>query len=99
MVDNGFRIKSVDVEDVPAARASWHAGTLRLLPHTARIGNYVIEGHVPAADIKRLLKEQPRAIVRRPGMRGLSGHGKRPEAALRRPRDRQGREAGVFAKH
>ena len=30
--------------------------------HTARIGNYVIEGHVPAADIRRLLAEQPQAL-------------------------------------
>ena len=30
--------------------------------HTAKVGNYVVEGHVPAADIQRLLKEKP-AIV------------------------------------
>jgi hypothetical protein len=30
--------------------------------HTAKIGGYVIEGHVPAEDIQRLLKEKP-AIV------------------------------------
>ena len=30
--------------------------------HTARIGNYVVEGHVPAEDIARMLKEKP-AIV------------------------------------
>lgn len=29
--------------------------------HTAEIGGYVIEGHVPADDIKRLLQERPRA--------------------------------------
>jgi len=29
--------------------------------HTAEIGGYVIEGHVPAADIKRLLEEKPNA--------------------------------------
>ncbi len=29
--------------------------------HTARIGNYFIEGHVPAEDIKLLLKEMPKA--------------------------------------
>jgi len=29
--------------------------------HTAEIGGYVIEGHVPAREIKRLLKENPRA--------------------------------------
>lgn len=27
--------------------------------HTAIVGNYVVEGHVPAAEIKRLLREQP----------------------------------------
>lgn len=27
--------------------------------HTAKVGGYVIEGHVPASDIKRLLKERP----------------------------------------
>lgn len=29
--------------------------------HTAEIGGYVVEGHVPAADIKRLLTEKPDA--------------------------------------
>lgn len=37
--------------------------------HTARIGGYAIEGHVPAADIKRLLEEKPDAIgLAVPGM-------------------------------
>jgi len=31
--------------------------------HTAKISGYVIEGHVPAADVKRLLKEKPTDIV------------------------------------
>lgn len=30
--------------------------------HTGEIGGYAIEGHVPAADIRRLLEEQPEAI-------------------------------------
>ena len=30
--------------------------------HTAAVGGYVIEGHVPARDINRLLAEQPRAL-------------------------------------
>lgn len=29
--------------------------------HTAEIGGYVVEGHVPAGDIRRLLRERPRA--------------------------------------
>ena len=37
--------------------------------HTTRIGGYAIEGHVPAADIKRLLEEKPNAIgLAVPGM-------------------------------
>jgi hypothetical protein len=37
--------------------------------HTAKIEGYVIEGHVPAADIERLLSEKPKAIgLSVPGM-------------------------------
>jgi hypothetical protein len=37
--------------------------------HTAKIGPYVIEGHVPAPDIKRLVAEQPDALgLAVPGM-------------------------------
>jgi hypothetical protein len=34
--------------------------------HTAEVGGYTIEGHVPAEDIQRLLRERPK------GVRGLS---------------------------
>lgn len=37
--------------------------------HTARVGDYVIEGHVPAADIARLLREKPEVVgLAVPGM-------------------------------
>ncbi len=37
--------------------------------HTAQVGGYAIEGHVPARDIHRLLKERPKAIgLAVPGM-------------------------------
>src|SRR3954469_4063099 len=37
--------------------------------HTATVNGYVIEGHVPAADIKRLLKERPSVVgLAVPGM-------------------------------
>ncbi len=53
--------------------------------HTARIGRYALEGHVPVADIRRLLKEQPDAIglavpgmpVGSPGMDGPEYEGRR----------------------
>ncbi|MCF6292887.1 MAG: hypothetical protein L3J04_05775 [Robiginitomaculum sp.] len=37
--------------------------------HTANVDGYIVEGHVPAADIRRLLKERPDAIgIGVPGM-------------------------------
>ena len=37
--------------------------------HTAQVGGYLIEGHVPAPDIKRLLKEKPKLMgLAVPGM-------------------------------
>jgi hypothetical protein len=50
--------------------------------HTGELAGYVLEGHVPAAAIKRLLAEKPKAIgVAVPGMPGGSpGMGGTPEA-------------------
>jgi len=53
--------------------------------HTARVGGYVIEGHVPVREIRRLLHEQPKAIgltvpgmvVGSPGMDGPSYKGRK----------------------
>jgi hypothetical protein len=37
--------------------------------HTALVGGYVVEGHVPAREVRRLLKEKPTAIgIAAPGM-------------------------------
>lgn len=37
--------------------------------HTALVGGYVVEGHVPADDIRRLLSERPKAVgIAVPGM-------------------------------
>jgi hypothetical protein len=37
--------------------------------HTGKIGGYVIEGHVPASDIKKLVAERPEAVgLTVPGM-------------------------------
>ena len=38
--------------------------------HTARVAGYVVEGHVPAREIKRLLREKPDALgLAVPGMK------------------------------
>jgi hypothetical protein len=56
---NGFKVVLHDVDDVPAARKMLGMPDQYGSCHTARAGQYLIEGHVPAADIKRLLKERP----------------------------------------
>lgn len=58
---NGFTVKAINVEDPGAYRDK--AGIPRELGscHTGIVNGYAIEGHVPAADIKRLLAEKPKA--------------------------------------
>lgn len=69
MKRNGFTVKVRDVHDVPAARKQLGMPDRIGSCHTAKLGAYVIEGHVPAADIRRLLKEKPKAIgLAAPGM-------------------------------
>jgi len=59
---NGFQVSIREVNDVPAARKKLGMPDRLGSCHTARVGDYVIEGHVPAADIQRLLKENPKAL-------------------------------------
>lgn len=59
---NGFQVQTHNVNDVPAARKKLGMPDRLGSCHTAKIGGYVIEGHVPAADIRRLLKEKPKAL-------------------------------------
>lgn len=59
---NGFAVQVHDVGDVPAARKKLGMPDELGSCHTAKVGNYVVEGHVPAADIQRLLKERPKAL-------------------------------------
>ncbi|QNM82820.1 DUF411 domain-containing protein [Sphingomonas sabuli] len=65
----GFDVKVSVVDDVtPAARKLGVPDRLRSC-HTSQIGGYVIEGHVPAADVKRLLASKPDAVgIAVPGM-------------------------------
>ena len=58
----GFDVRTHDVNDVPAARQRLGMPERFASCHTAKVGGYVVEGHVPAADIRRLLKEKPKAI-------------------------------------
>lgn len=59
---NGFQVSTHDVADVPAQRKKLGMPDRLGSCHSAKVAGYVIEGHVPAADIRRLLKEKPKAI-------------------------------------
>ncbi|MBL8470813.1 MAG: DUF411 domain-containing protein [Rhodocyclaceae bacterium] len=58
----GFEVRTHEVTDVPAARKNLGMPDRFGSCHTAKVAGYVIEGHVPAADIRRLLTEKPRAL-------------------------------------
>lgn len=62
MTRAGFRPKVIELEDLAPIRAR-HGVPFRLSScHTALVGGYVVEGHVPAADVLKLLKEKPKAL-------------------------------------
>jgi len=73
MEANGFKATVFNMPETSAER------TRRGVPanlgscHTAAVGRYAIEGHVPAADVKRLLREKPEIVgLSAPGMPAAS---------------------------
>ncbi|MCB1960838.1 MAG: DUF411 domain-containing protein [Rhodocyclaceae bacterium] len=65
----GFAVK--EVPSAQMAQIKRQLGVPETLGscHTAQVGQYIVEGHVPAADVKRLLAEAPA------GARGLAAPG------------------------
>lgn len=59
--ENGFTVNTHDVGNKEARARAGISPTLGSC-HTALIDGYAIEGHVPAKDIIRLLKERPKAV-------------------------------------
>jgi hypothetical protein len=83
----GFAPTSENVADITAVKDKYGVPPQTRSCHTALIGGYVIEGHVPAADIQRLLKEKPKiAGLAVPGMPigspGMEGPNPRPYDVL-----------------
>jgi len=83
---NGFEVKVHETGNA-AARKELGMPDRYGSCHTARVGGYAIEGHVPAREVHRLLKEKPAALglavpgmpVGSPGMDGPE-YGKRRDA-------------------
>lgn len=69
LVKHGFRVTAKDSEDMTAVKAGLGVPPALNSCHTGLVNGYIIEGHVPAADIKRLLVEKPKvAGLAVPGM-------------------------------
>ena len=65
----GFSATVTDAEDMAAIKTKYGVPNQAWSCHTAIVDGYVVEGHVPSADVQRLLKERPRAVgIAVPGM-------------------------------
>jgi hypothetical protein len=66
---NGFPVKTQDLDDLGPVKARHAVPRALHSCHTALVEGYVVEGHVPADVIDRLLRERPRiAGIAVPGM-------------------------------
>jgi hypothetical protein len=66
---NGFDAKVQDLQDTAPIRTKLGVPVQFASCHTAQVGRYVIEGHIPADSVHRLLKERPNVVgLAVPGM-------------------------------
>jgi hypothetical protein len=74
----GFPVRIIETSDLQPVKARLGVPTSLASCHTAEVAGYVVEGHVPASAVTRLLREKPKAIglalagmpVGSPGMEG-----------------------------
>ena len=100
----GFAPKVVELEDLAPVRATHGIPFSLSSCHTGLVGGYVVEGHVPPADVVRLLRERPKGLglvvpgmpIGSPGCSMPGGATERFETLLLL--DRAGRTR-VFATH
>lgn len=63
LVANGFAPSVTDTGNMTAIRTRYKVPAKLTSCHTAVIGGYVIEGHIPAGDIRKLLARKPKGVV------------------------------------
>ncbi|MCA1585360.1 MAG: DUF411 domain-containing protein [Acidobacteria bacterium] len=87
MADAGFKVRVTDLADHELDQLKAKSGVPAQTQscHTAIVGGYAIEGHVPATEVKRLLDEKPAlAGIAVPGMPigspGMEVDGMKPSA-------------------
>ena len=65
----GFRVKTEHLTDLSPIKAKYHIPAPLEACHTALVGGYTVEGHVPADLVIRLLRERPNILgLAVPGM-------------------------------
>lgn len=83
--EEGFNVTAIDHDDVDSIKVKYGLTDPKLKScHTAIVDGYIVEGHVPASDIERLLSTKPSHIkgLSAPGMPQMS-----PGMASRTPKD------------
>lgn len=78
---NGFKVETMDMPDLSLLKEKYGVKPEIQACHTAVVGGYVVEGHVPADVIKQMLKDKPAiaglAVPRMPqGSPGMEGGAK-----------------------
>lgn len=97
----GYPVRTEDLDDLAPIKRKLGVPTALQSCHTAVVEGYVIEGHVPADVIDRLLRERPAVVgLAVPGMPigspGMESPSQKPERYEVMAFDRQGR-ATVYA--
>lgn len=100
---DGFTVRTTDDEDMAAFKAKHNVPRRAQSCHTAVVDGYVLEGHVPVADVRRLLKDRPAvAGLAVPGMPvgspGMEVAGVKPQPYDVLAFDKQG-STSVFASY
>jgi len=66
---SGFKVSVIDTEDLNPIKLKLGVPAGLGSCHTAKVGDYFVEGHAPASDVKPLVKEKPDALgISVPGM-------------------------------
>ena len=56
---HGFTVRTTNLDNLADVKAKHRVPRQVQSCHTALVNGYVLEGHVPAADVSRLLRERP----------------------------------------
>ena len=63
MEQNGYTINAENVQNLGAVKRQYNVPSQLQSCHTAIVDGYIVEGHVPAEEVERLLAGQPADIV------------------------------------